>query len=72
MKMTWYCTCTESSPCGVAHYPKEIMFPPRDWVERGCNVQHWAEMPQGGHFTAVEQPELLAADIRAFFRPLRW
>jgi pimeloyl-ACP methyl ester carboxylesterase len=48
-----------------------MMFPPREWVERGYNVQRWTEMPRGGHFAAAEQPELLAEDIRAFFRPLR-
>lgn len=58
-------------PCGMAQFPKEILFPPREWVERGYNVQRWTEMPKGGHFAAAEQPELLAADIRAFFRPLR-
>lgn len=35
------------------------------------NVQRWTEMPRGGHLAAMEEPELLAADIRAFFRPLR-
>jgi len=59
------------APCGIAHFPKEIVFPPREWIERGYNVQHWATMPKGGHFAAMEQPELLAADIREFFRPLR-
>jgi len=34
-------------------------------------VRHWTEMPRGGHFAAMEQPELLAADIRAFFRLVR-
>jgi pimeloyl-ACP methyl ester carboxylesterase len=58
-------------PCGFAHFPKEIMFPPRPWVERGFNVQHWTEMPRGGHFAAMEQPDLLAADIRTFFRGFR-
>ena len=58
-------------PCGIARFPKEIFFPPREWVERGYNVQRWTEMEKGGHFAAAEQPELLAADIRAFFRPLR-
>jgi hypothetical protein len=57
-----------SSPVGIAYFPKEIVFPPREWVERGYNVQHWTEMPQGGHFAAVEQLELLAADIRAPFQ----
>jgi pimeloyl-ACP methyl ester carboxylesterase len=58
-------------PCGIAHFPKEILFPPREWVERGYNVQRWTEMPRGGHFAAAEEPELLAAEVRAFFKPLR-
>ncbi len=59
------------APCAIAHFPKEIYFPPRAWVERGFNVQRWTEMPTGGHFAAAEEPELLAADLRAFFRPWR-
>ena len=58
-------------PCGIAHFPKEIMFPPREWVQRGYNVQRWTELPLGGHFAALEQPEILAADIREFFRSFR-
>ncbi len=58
-------------PCGIICFPKEILLPPREWVVRGYNVQHWTESPRGGHFAAMEQPEILAADIRAFFRPLR-
>ncbi|MGH9480956.1 MAG: epoxide hydrolase family protein [Terriglobales bacterium] len=58
-------------PCGVARFPKEAPFPPRAWVERGYNLQRWSEMPRGGHFAAWEEPELLAQDIRAFFRGLR-
>ena len=58
-------------PCGVARFPLEAPFPPRHWVERGFSIRHWTEMPRGGHFAAAEEPELLAADIREFFRPLR-
>ncbi|MBZ5704981.1 MAG: hypothetical protein LAN63_06475, partial [Acidobacteriia bacterium] len=58
-------------PCGIARFPKEAPFPPREWIERGYNIQHWTEMPRGGHFAAAEEPELLARDIRAFFRALR-
>ena len=58
-------------PCAMAHLPREILFPPKEWVARGYNIQRWTELPKGGHFAAVEQPELLAADIRAFFRPYR-
>jgi pimeloyl-ACP methyl ester carboxylesterase len=58
-------------PTGIAHFPKELPFPPRVWVERGYNVQHWTEMPRGGHFAAAEEPEILAEDLRAFFRRFR-
>ncbi|HXH29125.1 MAG TPA: epoxide hydrolase [Candidatus Polarisedimenticolia bacterium] len=58
-------------PCGVARFPLEAPFPPRDWVERCYDVARWTEMPRGGHFAALEEPDLLAEDIRAFFRPLR-
>jgi microsomal epoxide hydrolase len=35
------------------------------------DIRRWTEMPRGGHFAALEQPEALAAEIRAFFGPLR-
>jgi hypothetical protein len=60
-----------SPPCGIAHFRKEILFPPRELVARSFNIQRWTEMPRGGHFAALEQPELLAVDLQAFFRPLR-
>ena len=55
-------------PTAMAVFPREILVGPRQWVERAYNVVRWTEMPRGGHFAALEQPELLAADIRAFFR----
>lgn len=58
-------------PLGVALFPRELPMPPRSWVGRVFDVRRWTEMPAGGHFAALEQPQLLAADIRAFFRPLR-
>ncbi|WP_413735896.1 epoxide hydrolase family protein [Sodalis sp. RH21] len=58
-------------PLGVAHFPAELPMPPRSWVERGFTVRRWTEMPRGGHFAALECPEELAQEIRAFFRPLR-
>ena len=58
-------------PCGIVHFSKEQPFPPRQWVERGYNIEHWTEMSTEGHFAASEEPELLAEDIRDFFRPLR-
>jgi pimeloyl-ACP methyl ester carboxylesterase len=58
-------------PLGVAHFPKELPIPQRIWVERVANVARRSDMPVGGHFAALEQPELLAYEIREFFRPLR-
>jgi pimeloyl-ACP methyl ester carboxylesterase len=58
-------------PAAFALSPIDPTHPPRAWAERFFNVQRWTEMPKGGHFAAMEEPELLAEDIRAFFRPLR-
>ena len=58
-------------PTGVAIFPKDITPAPREWALRTLNVQRWTEMPRGGHFPAMEEPDLLVEDIRAFFRPLR-
>jgi microsomal epoxide hydrolase len=58
-------------PTGVARYPKEVVRYPRPWVERQYNVTHWAVMPRGGHFAAMEQPELFVEDVRQFMRSIR-
>jgi pimeloyl-ACP methyl ester carboxylesterase len=54
-------------PTGIAQYPGEITRPPRDWAQRRYNITHWAELPRGGHFAAMEVPGLFAADVRQFF-----
>jgi len=59
------------TPTGLALFPKDISTPPRAWADRFYNVERWTEMPSGGHFAPLEEPERLAEDIRAFFRPLR-
>jgi epoxide hydrolase len=58
-------------PTAVASFPKEIYRVPRHWVEGRYNIQRWTDMPHGGHFAALEQPDLLLDDVRAFFRTLR-
>ena len=58
-------------PCAIALFPKDPYQVPREWAERSLNVQRWTDMPVGGHFAALEQPQLLVNDIRAFFRDLR-
>jgi pimeloyl-ACP methyl ester carboxylesterase len=52
---------------GAAIFPKDLIPAPREFAERFFNLQHWTEMPSGGHFAALEEPELLANDIREFF-----
>jgi pimeloyl-ACP methyl ester carboxylesterase len=58
-------------PCGIVHLPAEIPMPPRNWAERAFNIIHWTKLDRGGHFAAWEVPDLLAQDIRDFFRHLR-
>ena len=58
-------------PVGVAIFPAENSRPPREWAERSYNVTQWTVMPSGGHFAALEEPELLVEDMRNHFRSLR-
>jgi microsomal epoxide hydrolase len=59
-------------PMGYAEFPKEILRPPRSLAQTTyADIRRWTKMPKGGHFAALEQPELLAEEIREFFRPLR-
>jgi microsomal epoxide hydrolase len=59
-------------PTAYAQFPREMLRPPRSAAERAfSDLRRWTVMPKGGHFAALEQPELLAEDIAAFFRPLR-
>jgi pimeloyl-ACP methyl ester carboxylesterase len=58
-------------PVGLGLFPKDIGgVPPREFAERTLNLQHWTEMPRGGHFTAWEEPQLMASDMQVFFRKL--
>jgi len=59
-----------ATPMGFAAFPKEMtaLAPPRSLIERSFNLVHYAAMPRGGHFACMEEPHLLAADIRDFFR----
>jgi len=59
-------------PTACAVFPAELLaWPPRSYAERVYNVQQWTEMPRGGHFAAMEEPDLLLDDLRAFARTLR-
>ena len=58
-------------PTAYIDFPCEIIRPPRSMAEQVYNIQRWTAMDHGGHFAALEQPDALVADIRAFFRPFR-
>ncbi len=60
-------------PVGVIQVATQpVEHPPREYVERmASDIRRWVHLARGGHFIALEQPELVAANIRAFFRELR-
>jgi pimeloyl-ACP methyl ester carboxylesterase len=55
------------TPVGYADFPREVAVPPFSWIAQKYNVVQKTEMPRGGHFAALEQPDLLIEDIRNFF-----
>jgi pimeloyl-ACP methyl ester carboxylesterase len=59
------------TPTGVAVFPHEIALPVRRIAERSNAIIHWTEFDRGGHFPAMEVPDLLVGDLRAFYRQLR-
>ena len=58
-------------PTGVANFPGELTRSYRAHAERYFNIVRWTELPRGGHFPAMEVPDLFVDDVRSFFRPLR-
>lgn len=58
-------------PTAIAIYPGDIARPPREWLERNYKVGRYTQMARGGHFPEWEEPQLLAEELRTFFRPLR-
>lgn len=58
-----------ATPTGVAVFPWDFRSV-RSFAERGNNIVHWTEMPSGGHFAAMDAPDLLVADMRSFFGKL--
>ena len=66
----WPVPVTRSStPTAYASFPREVRHPPRSFAAQVFNVQRWRQVPRGGHFAALEPPDLLATDVTTF-RPL--
>jgi pimeloyl-ACP methyl ester carboxylesterase len=60
-----------TAPTALALFPAELQLPLRHKAERTDTVVRWTEFDRGGHFAAMEEPDLLVDDVRAFFRQLR-
>jgi microsomal epoxide hydrolase len=58
-------------PTAYQSFPRDILHPPRSLAERSFNIRRWTVEQSGGHFAALEEPEALAQDVRAFFQDLR-
>jgi microsomal epoxide hydrolase len=58
------------TPTAFANFPGEALYaaPPRSWASRAYNIVRWTDMPRGGHFAAMEQPDLFVGDLRAWAR----
>jgi epoxide hydrolase len=59
-------------PFACARFPREMFaIVPTKWIEAQYNLQQLTDMPRGGHFAALEEPQLLVEDVRKFFRGRR-
>jgi microsomal epoxide hydrolase len=58
-------------PVGIAVFPRDSNKTPRRWVEKRYNVVHWREQRRGGHFAALDAPDLFVEDVRLFFGGIR-
>ncbi len=58
------------TPTAVANFPGEDLYaaPPRAYADKAYRIVRWTDMPRGGHFAAMEEPELFVEEIRAFGR----
>lgn len=58
------------TPTAFANFPGEALYqaPPRTYAERAYNITRWSDLPRGGHFAAMEEPDLFVEDVRAWAR----
>jgi pimeloyl-ACP methyl ester carboxylesterase len=65
----WSMPTNSGVPTGVAVFAQDVSI--RRWADEANTIVHWSEFDRGGHFAALEAPDLLAGDIRAFFAKIR-
>jgi pimeloyl-ACP methyl ester carboxylesterase len=60
------------TPTAFANFPGEALYsaPPKSWADRAYNINRWQDMPSGGHFAAMEEPELFVDEVRAWAREI--
>jgi len=60
------------TPTAFANFPGEPLYqaPPRSFAERAYNIVRWTDMPRGGHFAAMEEPDLFVDEVRAWARAI--
>ena len=58
------------APTAFAVFPKDVVHLPKAVLEEYCNLRRYTVMPQGGHFAAAEEPELVVRDLQEFFKEL--
>ena len=68
---SWGPPAVSTVPTGIAVFPREIAPPIRRFAEQSNTIVHWSEFDRGGHFAAMEEPDLLVGDVREFFRRFR-
>jgi epoxide hydrolase len=68
---SWGPPAVSTVPTGIAVFPREIAPPIRRFAEQSNTIVHWSEFDRGGHFAAMEEPDLLVGDVREFFRLFR-
>jgi microsomal epoxide hydrolase len=68
---SWGPPAVSTAPTGVAVFPEEIAAAVRPIAEQSNHIVHWSEFDRGGHFAAMEEPDLLIGDVREFFRRFR-
>ena len=68
---SWGPPAMSTVPTGVAVFPREIAPAIRRFAEQSNTIVHWSEFGRGGHFAAMEEPDLLVGDVRDFFRLFR-